>query len=198
MSPAAVAGRALVGLRPDGRPRVRASRARPRSRVRLSGAPIGEPRVDLRRSRSRSVSRPITAGQRRTSTSGAATTAPTSSSSSARPSRRRTPQNRSRMVSAGDWKRTRRARGHEAGAADGRSRHFTRMCASIRAPDAGHPGHRRAAHPRDAGRRARTARSRAPGSSSSRAAGTWSTPATRSAVNLLIRDFVESLRRGAR
>ena len=56
----------------------------------------------------------------------------------------------------------------------------TDVCVDPRA-GAGHPGHRRAAQPPDAGRRARTARSRAPGRAASRAAGTWSMLEIRSA-----------------
>ena len=95
-----------------------------------SASPVG-----WRRSCSKSCSRPMTAGQRRTSTSGAATTAHTSSSSSAKPSRKHTPRNSSRMASAGAWIRTRRAWRQRSG----RRRRsipatFAQMCASIHAP----------------------------------------------------------------
>ena len=77
------ARRALVVLRADDPVRRRASRARPRPRVRLPGVAVRGARSVVAGARSRTGWRTTRAGTRRTSTSGVATTGPTSSSSSA-------------------------------------------------------------------------------------------------------------------
>ena len=83
--------------------------------------------------------------------------------------------------------------GDQAGAADGRSRHLdTDVCVDPRAR-AGHPGHRRAPEPPHAGRRARTAIPRARLELID-GGGHMVNARDPIRVNLLIRDFIRTLR----
>ena len=137
------------------------------------------------------------AGTSTTATSGGATTRASSSSSSASASPSRTRRSRSRTASAGASRPTPRRWSATAGrrrACDDRAtlealaapRSAARRSSST-APTT------RISHVRH-GRGPGRARSRALGSSRSRRRATSRTPATRSRVNLLIREFVASLR----
>ncbi len=94
------ARRPVVILRTDARVRRRASGPRPRPRLRLPVFAVRGARSLVGTCGSRTAWRTTRAGTRRTSTSGVATTGPTSSSSSARRSASRTRPSRSRTASA--------------------------------------------------------------------------------------------------
>ena len=177
--PAAV----LVGLSSasgaDGRLRVRASRARPRSCVRLPGGSDRRGRSIRPRSSSRRCSRTIDGWTRRTSTSGAATTTHTSRSSSARPFRNPIHETGRGWRRLGAGYGPGEPGGDEAGAADRRSRHIrTDVCVDPRPTLVIQGTDERLSHvtqgiglAHDPSRPARAIE----------AAGTWSTPGTRSA-----------------